>query len=164
MARSDIESLRIPATTVEDNARQMISSLKESAVIENMPVREKIASYRDLFVWQKGMDLVDLVYDLADTFPRREQFGLTSQITRAAVSVPANIAEGQARPSAKDFAHFLAVARSSLHETETLLAVAIRRKFVSEPSTRGAFAMSCDLSKMLVTLRSSILKSNRATS
>ena len=132
-------------------------------MIENAPTRDRIASYRDLFVWQKAMDLVDLVYDLADTFPRREQFGLTSQVTRAAVSVPANIAEGQARPSAKDFAHFLATARSSLHETETLLTVAIRRKFVQEADTCAAFALSRELSKMLATLRSRILKSKRAT-
>ena len=122
---------------------------------------DEIRSYRDLIVWQKAMDLVDLVYDLADEFPRREQFGLTSQLTRAVVSVPANIAEGQARPTAKDFANFLAIARSSLHETETLLTVAVRRRFVSESSTISAFALSREISKMLITLRQRILASKR---
>ncbi len=120
-----------------------------------------IRSYRDLIAWQKAMDLVDLVYDLADTFPRREQFGLTSQVTRAVVSVAANIAEGQARPTARDFANFLATARSSLHETETLLTIAVRRKFVSEPDTRGALSLSCEISKILITLRQRILSSKR---
>lgn len=123
---------------------------------------DEIRSYRDLIAWQKAMDLVDLVYDLADTFPRREQFGLTSQITRSVVSVPANIAEGQARPTARDFANFLAIARSSLHETETLLTVAVRRRFVSDQSTLSAFSLSREISKILITLRQRILSSERA--
>ena len=89
-------------------------------------VSATVRSHRDLLVWQKAMDLVDRVYDLAEGFPVREGFGLTSQITRAVVSVPSNIAEGQARSTSRDFANFLAIARGSLMETETLLTVAVR--------------------------------------
>ena len=121
-----------------------------------------ISSYRDLIAWQKAMDLVDRVYDLAETFPRKEMFGLRSQITRAAVSVPANIAEGQARPTAKDFANFLAIARSSVHETETLLMIAVRRKFVSEADARSAFILSREVSKILIVLRLRLLSSKKA--
>jgi four helix bundle protein len=99
------------------------------------------------------MDLVDMVYDLAEHFPAREGFGLTSQITRAIVSVPANIAEGQARSTAKDFANFLAIARGSLMETETLLMVAVRRGYVSDADAGEAFSQITEVSKMLTSLR-----------
>jgi four helix bundle protein len=121
-----------------------------------------IRSYRDLLVWQKGMDFVDAIYDLSRDFPKTERFGLTSQITRAAVSVPANIAEGQGRPGSKDFAHFLTVARSSVHEAETLLTIAIRRRFITEAAAKDAFQLSLELSKMLAKLRERILTSSRA--
>src|SRR5438067_30151 len=78
----------------------------------------KIASHRDLIVWQKAMDMAVQVYKITTNFPAHEKFGMTSQITRAAVSVAANIAEGNARGSAKDYANFLAIARGSLMETE----------------------------------------------
>src|SRR6266545_424637 len=90
-----------------------------------------VCSHRDLIVWQRGMDLVDHVYDIADTLPPRENFGLFSQLTRTAISVPANIAEGRARSTAKDFAHFLVLSRSSLMELDTLLEVAVRRKYIT---------------------------------
>ena len=113
----------------------------------------KIRSHRDLLVWQKAMDLVDLVYDLADSFPSREERRLISQITRAVVSVPANIAEGQVRSTAKDFANFLAVAKGSLMETETLLMVAVRRGYVSDSDATQTFAQITEVSKMLTSLR-----------
>ena len=102
------------------------------------------------------MDLVDSVYDLAESFPAKAGYGLTSQITRAAVSVPANIAEGQARSTAKDFANFLAIARGSLMETETLLTVAVRRGCVSDPEAGPAYALITEISKMLTSLRRQI--------
>ncbi len=67
----------------------------------------KINSYRDLIVWQKAMDLVIAVYALTDNFPKTETYGLTSQIRRAAISIPSNIAEGRRRSSRQDFRHFL---------------------------------------------------------
>ncbi len=113
-------------------------------------------SHRDLLVWQKAMDLVDRIYDLTESFPAREGFGLTSQITRAVVSVPGNIAEGQARSTAKDFANFLAIARGSLMETETLLMVAVRRGYVGDADADEAFSQITEVSKMLTSLRNRI--------
>lgn len=102
------------------------------------------------------MDLVDTIYDLVDCFPARERFGLSSQLTRAVVSVPANIAEGRARSTAKDFANFLVMARASLMETDTLLAVAVRRRDVPEERARPILDEIVAISKMLSTLRARI--------
>lgn len=81
-------------------------------------------SYRDLLAWQKAMQLVVEVYRATRGFPRDELYGLTSQLRRAAVSVPSNIAEGQARFSAREFHHFLSHSRGSLVEVETQVLIA----------------------------------------
>ncbi len=122
---------------------------------------ERIRSHRDLIVWQKAMDLVDLIYDLAESFPAKEAYGLTSQITRATVSVPANIAEGQARPNARDFANFLVIARGSMMETETLLMVAVRRRYAGTDAAAPAFSLITEVSKMLTALRNRIIITRR---
>src|SRR6476659_1156091 len=85
-----------------------------------------VRSYQDLVAWQKAMDLVELVYGATRGFPREEVYGLTSQVRRAAVSVPSNIAEGQGRASTKEFLHHLSIARGSLFEVETQVLVAQR--------------------------------------
>ena len=103
------------------------------------------------------MDLVDLIYDVSEGFPASENFALTPQMKRAVVSVPANIAEGQSRSTARDFAHFLTVARSSLMETETLLMVAVRRGYATEANTGPAFSLIVEISKMLTSLRKRLL-------
>jgi len=84
-----------------------------------MQEHTKPKHYKELLVWQKGMALAKLVYRLTVRFPREEKFGLTSQIRRASVSVPSNIAEGQARQSTKEFLQFLSHAEGSLAELET---------------------------------------------
>ena len=86
---------------------------------------ETVTSYRDLVVWQKSMRLVADVYRLTPTFPDSERFGLTSQLQRAAVSIPSNIAEGQGRLATKEFRQFLGIARGSLKELETQLLISI---------------------------------------
>ena len=88
-----------------------------------------MAKFQELTVWQKSMDLVDWVYGFAESFPQAERFGLWSQITRAAVSIPSNIAEGSGRASAKDCVHFLSIARGSLYELMTQLEIAERRGY-----------------------------------
>jgi four helix bundle protein len=113
----------------------------------------KITSHRDLLVWQRAMDLVVEVYRLSHCFPADERFRLTSQITRAAASVPANIAEGHARSTAREYAHFLAIAKGSLMETETFLMIGVRLGYVSEPQASSALAMVTQTSKMLTRLR-----------
>ncbi len=116
-----------------------------------------IQSHRDLLVWQKGMDLVESVYILARGLPKSEQFGLTSQLTRAAVSVPANIVEGHSRGSRKDYAHFLTIARGSLAETETLLLICVRVGYVTNPQIQPLLTLLETLSKMLTSLRNKLL-------
>jgi four helix bundle protein len=113
-----------------------------------------IQSHRDLIVWQKAMDLAEVVYGLAARFPSKETYRLGSQITRAAASVPANIAEGNARGTKRDYANFLSVAKGSLMETETFLTLAVRLKYVTQAEASTAFALVTEVSKMLTSLRS----------
>lgn len=87
-------------------------------------------AHHDLLVWQEGMELVSLTYSVVSGLPREEKFDLGSQMRRAAVSVPANIAEGAGRNSAKEFNHFLGIARGSLCELETLLILCRKLKLV----------------------------------
>lgn len=100
-----------------------------------------VRSYRDLVAWQKAMDLATAVYRATESFPTREQFGLTNQMRRAAVSIPSNIAEGQGRRTTNDYIHFLHIARGSLQELETQCLLSQRLNFVSE--TDAANVMSC---------------------
>jgi len=123
-----------------------------------------ISHHRDLIVWQKGMDLVEEIHRLTRRFPQREAFGLSAQIARSAVSVVANIAEGRARSSRRDYAVFLSVARGSLMETDTLLAVAQRLGYVEPEDMRVAQGLIAEVSKMLSTLRRRLLEPKPETS
>jgi len=89
----------------------------------------EIKSYRDLRVWQSGMDLVVMIYEISDEFPSKEVYGLTSQIRRAAISVPSNIAEGHTRESTKEYLHHLSIAQASLAEVETQIEIAFRLRY-----------------------------------
>lgn len=121
---------------------------------------EKVQSHRDLRVWEMAMDLAVDVYKLTSSFPSNEIYRLTSQLTRAAASVPANIVEGNARGSRRDYANFVAIAKGSLMETETFLTLASRLNYVSEEKTRLVFALITDISKMLTSLRKRLLVTN----
>jgi four helix bundle protein len=88
-------------------------------------------SYRDLIAWQQAVELVTYIYGVTDSFPGTERFGLTSQSQRSAVSVAANIAEGQGRNSARDFYHFLGNAKASLVELETHLFIAANLHYIT---------------------------------
>ncbi len=94
-------------------------------------------SYKDLIVWQKAILLVTEVYKVTRPFPREELFGLTSQLRRAAVSVPSNIAEGQARLTKGEFRQFLGVARGSLAELDTQLVISQQLGYVVDPHPIG---------------------------
>jgi four helix bundle protein len=124
-------------------------------------VRSAIRSHRDLVVWQKSMDLVDLIYDLSDHFPRKEQRVLIPQITRSVISVAANIAEGQGRYTARDFANFLVISEGSLMEADTMLTVAVRRHYVTEQAAQPAYNLITEIGKMLWSLRARIRASGR---
>jgi four helix bundle protein len=89
----------------------------------------KVQSYRDLEAWQLAMDTADVVYRVSDRFPREELFGLTSQVRRAAVSAPSNIAEGHARRSLRAYLNHLGIALGSLAELDTELEIAERRHY-----------------------------------
>jgi four helix bundle protein len=109
----------------------------------------KVESYRDLNVWQRAMELVVDCYRLSRTFPDSERFGLTSQLQRAAVSVPANIAEGRGRRGTKDFLRHLSIAYGSLCETETHLMIAIRLEFINKAQAEPLLSEAAAISKML---------------
>ena len=113
----------------------------------------EVKSYRDLKVWQAAMDLTALVYGLSLDLPGDERFGLISQMRRAAVSVPANIAEGHQRSSPKDFLRFLSIANGSLAEVETLIQLAARLHSISSTSVEELLGKADVLGKMLRTLR-----------
>jgi four helix bundle protein len=119
----------------------------------------KIQSHRDLIVWQKAMEMVVQVYQLANHFPKTETYRLTNQMTRAAASVPANIAEGHARGTARDYANFLAIAKGSLMETETFLMLAIRLNYLPQTQAEPTLSLITEISKMLTVLRTRVLQS-----
>lgn len=87
-------------------------------------------NHKDLDVWKHSIDFVEIVYKLTHTFPKEENYGLKSQICRAVVSIPSNIAEGAARQGNKEFIHFLYIALGSLSEVETQIIIANRLKYI----------------------------------
>ncbi len=109
--------------------------------------------YKDLLVWQKGMVLARLVYKLTVKFPAEERYGLTSQMRRAAVSVPSNIAEGQARRGTNEFLQFLSVAEGSLAELDTQLSLSVELGFAQQAEVEPALREIDELQKMLVALK-----------
>jgi four helix bundle protein len=113
-------------------------------------------SYRDLIAWQKGIDLVTAIYRLTQQFPREELYGLSNQLRRAAVSVPSNIAEGQARFSPKEFHHFLATARGSLVEIETQVIIAEKLKYLEPEVCQSILEQTAELGRILNGLIASI--------
>ena len=106
-------------------------------------------SFKDLKVWQKGIDLVDFIYEVTTIFPATELYGLTSQSRRSSVSIPSNIAEGSQRTSDKEFAHFILIAKGSLAELYTQMVVAKRRKYLTAKQEKDVFDQMNELDKML---------------
>ncbi len=121
----------------------------------------EVRSYRDLRVWRQAMDLATASYPLTATFPREETFGLTAQIRRAAVSIPANIAEGYGREPTGSYAQFLRIAQGSLKELETHFLLSVRLGFTESGACEGLIA-DCDaLGRMLRSLIRSVERSPR---
>ena len=113
-------------------------------------------SYYDLHVWQKSIDLCTYVYQLCANFPRSELYGLADQMKRAAVSVPSNIAEGQARESVKDFRRFIAIANGSLAELDTQRIIAHNLHFLTAENSTMLKHRITEVRKMLYGLRESL--------
>ena len=116
----------------------------------------EIKSYRDLRVWQSAMDLIVMIYDLSEKFPSKEVYGLTSQIRRAAVSVPSNIAEGHTRESTKEYLHHLSIAQASLAEMETQIEISFRLKYCSQEELHRIQTNCSSLGKQLYMLRNAL--------
>jgi len=114
------------------------------------------SSYRDLIAWQKSMALVKEIYRATREFPSGEIYGLVSQIRRAAVSIPCNIAEGQGRTSAGEFHQFLGNARGSLLEVQTLLEISASLDFIAPEELKKLFAATEELRRILSALISSV--------
>lgn len=117
-----------------------------------------ISSYRDLRVWQAAMELVEQVYHLTRKFPKEELFGLTSQMRRAAISIPSNIAEGHTREHRKEYLHHLSIVQGSLAELETQLEIATRLQYCSREQLDHLLERSSSLGKQLYALRNALMK------
>ena len=106
-------------------------------------------TYKDLEVWQAAMKMVFHIYRDTATFPKQEMFGLTSQLRRAAVSVASNIAEGKGRFSDRELSQFLSVARGSVFEIETQVAIALKLGYVTKPQSQGLLNRCAEVGRLL---------------
>jgi len=120
----------------------------------------KTANFKDLVVWQKSILLVRNVYKLTSIFPSEEKFGLISQLRRAVVSIPSNIAEGQARRTTGDFIHFVSNSEGSVAEVETQLIIAVELSFCSQAQADTCLALIVEIRKMLNALRRALERKN----
>jgi len=118
----------------------------------------RLRSYRDLEVWQKSMDLVAACYQMTREFPKNEIYGLASQLQRAAVSIPANIAEGRHRKHSKEFLQHLSIAYGSLAELETHIQIAERLNYINNSKSEKVLDQTAEIGRMLNGLRKSIEK------
>ncbi|MDT5123112.1 MAG: hypothetical protein QOC96_2594 [Acidobacteriota bacterium] len=108
-----------------------------------------LKSYGELIAWQKAMDLVQSVYEAVRAFPKEEIYGLTSQLKRAAVSVPSNIAEGQGRKSTREFLHHLSIAYGSLMEVETQILIAVRLDYLSQQDAERIIERTSEVGRLI---------------
>ncbi|MEJ2655731.1 MAG: four helix bundle protein [Desulfobacterales bacterium] len=125
-------------------------------------MKSKINSYLDLQVWKKAMDLVVMCYQITTTFPKNETYGLSSQVQRAAVSVPANIAQGRQRYRDKEFLQHLSIAYGSLAELETHIHIAGRLNYIFKDHIDKILELTTVVGKMLNGLRKSIENRNES--
>jgi four helix bundle protein len=117
-----------------------------------------VQHYRELIAWQKAIELVEVIYRATETFPRTETYGLTSQLRRAAISIPSNIAEGQGRNTTRDFLHFLSIAQGSVCEVETQIIVATRLGYVDMQREAILLETVAEVGRLLTGLRRSLTR------
>ena len=141
---------------VDSGQRQVV---KDEAGWYAMPVR----SYRELIAWQKAMDFVEEVYRMTRGFPKEELYGITSQVRRAAISIPSNIAEGQGRQTTGEFRQFLGQARGSLCETETQILLSERLGYLDRETAIVVIEQASEVGRILNGLLSSLEGSHRPT-
>jgi four helix bundle protein len=121
-----------------------------------------VRSYREI-VWQKAMELAELVYQTTENYPKSEVYGLAAHTRKSAVSVPSNVAEGQGRWSTADFVRFLSIAHGSLLETETQLLLGARLGFLDKPSETRLLALSSEVGRLIYGLANSLAAPRRTT-
>ena len=108
-----------------------------------------VQTFRDLEAWQRAMSMVERCYGATKNFPREEQFGLTGQLRRAAVSVPSNVAEGSSRLTTRAFINHLGIARGSLSEVETCVEVALRLGYLTPSDAKALNEISASVGRLL---------------
>jgi four helix bundle protein len=118
-----------------------------------MTTLDPVPDFKPLLIWEKGMLLAERVYQLTSAFPKDERFGLVAQMRRAAVSIPSNIAEGQARRTTGEFLPFLSNAQGSLAELETQTLLSIRLRFCTDTKARPTLDLILELRKMTAGLK-----------
>ena len=118
-------------------------------------------NFRRLNIWIKSIDFVTEVYQMTKTFPKEERFGLSSQMERASVSIPANIAEGSAKSSEKDFARFLEMSLGSAYELESELLIALKLNYITEETYMLFQNNLIELEKMITSFRIKLLKESK---
>jgi len=111
-----------------------------------------LQTYRELKVWQTSMEFTKRIYSITNNLPKDELYGITSQMRRAAVSVPSNIAEGQARYSTKEFIKFLSIAKGSICELETQLLLCIAFDYLNETDISDSMELICQVRKMITSM------------
>lgn len=119
--------------------------------------------FRELYVWQKAMDLVAEIYTIVKSLPKEETYGLSDQMRRAAVSIPSNIAEGQARNTTRDFINFLYMARGSNAELQTQCLICVKLRYLGKKDIARAMSLSDEVGKMTNAMILSLLNKNPMT-
>jgi len=117
-----------------------------------------VKNYSELLVWQKAMDLVQLVYRMTALFPKEEVYGLSMQLRRAAVSIPSNVAEGQGRRTTREFLRFLSIAHGSLRELETQVAISRRLDYIDSRKESELSELAAEVGRLLNGLIKSLEK------
>ena len=146
------------------DGRNSTSAEETKEILDQRPARTvpliaaKVGGYKDLLVWRKGIELVKEIYRMTKPFPADERFGLVSQMRRAAVSIPSNIAEGQARKTTGEFVQFLSQAEGSLAELDTQLILAVELGYNNTTQVASATGLVSELKRMLNALRRALLK------
>jgi len=119
-----------------------------------------VKTYRDLIVWQKAMALVTEIYKITKSFPGREDYGLTSQVRRCAVSIPSNIAEGYGRHSRNEYIRFLQIALGSPYELQTQLEIAVNLEYLKKEEFDSLYESTREVERMLSVLIKRLTEGN----
>jgi four helix bundle protein len=119
----------------------------------------KPRSHHELIVWQRALELIEEVYQLTEGLPRKETYGISAQMRKAAVSIAANIAEGHGRRASRDYARFVSIANGSLREVQTYAEICVRLRYLSREEFTRTTDLGDQVGKMLTGLREALLRS-----